>query len=286
MLSSDAHNIGQVRTIVLATDQQNSIIAEHARSRLNRVAYCAYGHPSASQPIATRLGFNGELSERILGWYLLGNGYRAYNPTLMRFHSPDSWSPFGKGGLNAYMYCEGDPRNFTDPTGHVKFLWRLRSRVRSRSPDLAPIDATAANARIPVIENVYQRDVGATNPGAGPIDNGIPFNSPPPLPPRSRRIQQRHDAPSQSSIGRSRSPTRNHPDNAQSDSSPNFLPRSAQRLADGSIRGTDGVIRHPDGVEVGLDGVERMSLEDLQRLTRQLPRGVRTEGTNQHLRRS
>jgi hypothetical protein len=49
---------------------------------------------------------------------LLGNGYRAYNPTLMRFHSPDSWSPFGGGGLNAYTYCVGDPVNFSDPTGH------------------------------------------------------------------------------------------------------------------------------------------------------------------------
>ncbi|MCY1433952.1 hypothetical protein D9M71_499940 [compost metagenome] len=37
----------------------------------------------------------------------------------MRFNSPDSWSPFGKGGVNAYAYCEGDPRNRVDPTGHV-----------------------------------------------------------------------------------------------------------------------------------------------------------------------
>lgn len=286
MLSSVAYNNGRGRTLLLAADQQNSMVAELAEDQLNPVAYSAYGHHSASQPMATRIGFNGELSERILGGYLLGNGYRVYNPTLMRFHSPDSWSPFGKGGLNAYTYCEGDPRNFTDPTGHVKFLSRLRSMVRSRSPDLAPIDAAAANARIPVIENVYQRVVRATNPGAGPIDNGIPFNSPPPLPPRNRRPQQRHDAPSHSPIGRSGSPIRNHPDNAQSDSSPNLLPGSAQHLADGSIRETDGVIRHPGGLEVGLDGVERMSLADLQRLTRQLPRGVRTEGTDQHMRRS
>jgi RHS repeat-associated protein len=66
------------------------------------------------------------LLEPHLGWYFLGNGYRAYNPTLMRFHSPDSWSPFGRGGLNAYMYCVGDPVNSSDPTGHSrigKLLW-------------------------------------------------------------------------------------------------------------------------------------------------------------------
>ena len=40
----------------------------------------------------------------------------------MRFHSPDSWSPFGGGGLNAYMYCVGDPVNRADPTGHVPWV--------------------------------------------------------------------------------------------------------------------------------------------------------------------
>ncbi|POQ04291.1 MULTISPECIES: RHS repeat-associated core domain-containing protein [Pseudomonas syringae group] len=61
--------------------------------------------------------FNGELLDSITGHYLLGNGDRAYNPVLMRFNSPDSLSPFGKGGLNAYAYCGGDPVNRTDPDG-------------------------------------------------------------------------------------------------------------------------------------------------------------------------
>jgi RHS repeat-associated protein len=108
----------QLRTVLLATDNKNSILAELAGGLPNSITYSAYGHPSAQQEVATRLGFNGELRETQIGWYLLGNGYRAYNPTLMRFHSPDSWSPFGSGGLNAYMYCVGDPLNFSDPTGH------------------------------------------------------------------------------------------------------------------------------------------------------------------------
>nr|WP_269084722.1 RHS repeat-associated core domain-containing protein [Pseudomonas sp. RIT-PI-q] len=83
------------------------------------MAYSTYGEQSAQQDVATRLGFNGQLREANIGWYLLGNGYRAYNPRLMRFHSPDSWSPFGRGGLNAYMYCVGDPVNRSDPTGHT-----------------------------------------------------------------------------------------------------------------------------------------------------------------------
>lgn len=64
-------------------------------------------------------GFNGELIDSVSGTYLLGNGYRAYNPVLMRFNCPDSLSPFGGGGINPYAYCAGDPINYTDPSGHI-----------------------------------------------------------------------------------------------------------------------------------------------------------------------
>ncbi|TOL43710.1 hypothetical protein CGH97_25140, partial [Vibrio parahaemolyticus] len=63
------------------------------------------------------LGLNGERIDPITGVYHLGNGYRAYNPCLMRFHCPDSLSPFGKGGINPYAYCAGDPINRIDPSG-------------------------------------------------------------------------------------------------------------------------------------------------------------------------
>ncbi|WP_247256760.1 RHS repeat-associated core domain-containing protein [Pseudomonas moorei] len=91
------------------------------------------------------MGFNGQLREARLGWYLLGNGYRAYNTRLMRFHSPDSWSPFGGGGLNAYMYCVGDPVNRVDPTGHMWDAIKLfvRENIRYRTPQTLAI----ANAR-------------------------------------------------------------------------------------------------------------------------------------------
>ena len=65
------------------------------------------------------LGFNGERADPISGHYHLGNGYRAYSPVLMRFTCPDSWSPFGAGGINPYAYCEGDPINRADPSGHM-----------------------------------------------------------------------------------------------------------------------------------------------------------------------
>lgn len=77
----------------------------------------------------SRLGFNSELPELATNHYLLGNGYRAYSSVLMRFLQPDSWSPFGLGGLNPYCYCDGEPVNPTDPSGHMP-LWRPWAPIR------------------------------------------------------------------------------------------------------------------------------------------------------------
>jgi RHS repeat-associated protein len=63
-------------------------------------------------------GFNGQRPDPVSGHSHLGNGYRAYNPVLGRFTAPDSWSPFGVGGINPYAYCIGDPVNRADPSGH------------------------------------------------------------------------------------------------------------------------------------------------------------------------
>ena len=75
----------------------------------------------AAEYLSSVLGFNGERIDPVLGGYHLGNGYRLYSPSLRRFTSPDSMSPFGAGGINPYAYCEGDPINNTDPTGHSIF---------------------------------------------------------------------------------------------------------------------------------------------------------------------
>ncbi|WP_053115929.1 RHS repeat-associated core domain-containing protein [Winslowiella iniecta] len=68
------------------------------------------------------LGYNGERCDPFSGVTHLGNGYRAYSPELRRFNRPDSWSPFGQGGINNYAYCAGDPINHSDPSGH--FSWQ------------------------------------------------------------------------------------------------------------------------------------------------------------------
>lgn len=80
--------------------------------------YTAYGY-SERPSNNTVLGFNGERLVVELASYLLGNGYRAFSPALMRFLSPDSFSPFGEGGLNSYAYCSNEPVSRCDPSGRT-----------------------------------------------------------------------------------------------------------------------------------------------------------------------
>lgn len=120
------------KTILLATDQQRSVLNALHGDQPHPIAYTPYGHRPRENGGCNLLGFNGELPDAQTGHYHLGNGYREFNPVLMRFNSTDSWSPFGKGGLNAYAYCGGDPVNRSDPTGHMwkDFRSFLRENVR------------------------------------------------------------------------------------------------------------------------------------------------------------
>ena len=67
-------------------------------------------------------GYAGAYCDPVMGGYSLGNGYRVYLPELMRFATPDDWSPFGKGGVNPYLYAGDDPINHSDPSGHLSTL--------------------------------------------------------------------------------------------------------------------------------------------------------------------
>lgn len=99
--------------------------------------YTPYGHRQEGLSHQQLLGFNGELLERHSQTYQLGNGYRPYSPRIMRFIAPDSWSPFGDGGVNAYGYCTGDSINNVDPDGHAAFN-RLRRHAVILTSDVPP----------------------------------------------------------------------------------------------------------------------------------------------------
>jgi RHS repeat-associated protein len=106
-----------VETTLLAIDLQRSVLCALDATRPHPFSYTPYGHRAPATGLLSLLGFNGERPDPVTGHYLLGNGYRAFNPVLMRFNSPDRRSPFNKGGVNAYAYALGDPINHADPTG-------------------------------------------------------------------------------------------------------------------------------------------------------------------------
>ncbi|MCX7079763.1 MAG: RHS repeat-associated core domain-containing protein [Pseudomonas sp.] len=107
----------EVDSQLLATDQQRSVLHAIDGVQHRYKVYSPYGHRRAESGLSSLLGFNGERPDPVTGHYLLGNGHRAFNPVLMRFNSPDRLSPFGRGGLNPYAYCLGDPVNRSDPSG-------------------------------------------------------------------------------------------------------------------------------------------------------------------------
>ncbi|MFJ4067894.1 RHS repeat-associated core domain-containing protein [Pseudomonas sp. NPDC089996] len=98
-------------------DKQASVLGVKEPEGGHGISYSAYGAHEFSAESAGIIGFSGYYFDALSTHYLLGNGYRSYSPRMMRFLSPDSLSPFGRGGLNAYGYCGGDPINRIDPDG-------------------------------------------------------------------------------------------------------------------------------------------------------------------------
>ncbi|MQT55320.1 MULTISPECIES: RHS repeat-associated core domain-containing protein [unclassified Pseudomonas] len=143
-------------TTLLATDQQTSVLnGVSPEGALHAQAYSPFGH----HPIGTSLngaGFNGERPEPLTGHYLLGQGYRAFNPVLMRFNSPDSWSPFGDGGINAYAYCT-DPIMEIDPTGHAGIWGAVKGLLK-----LTGLRKTSVKKIPRVVSNLKSESI---NPG-------------------------------------------------------------------------------------------------------------------------
>ena len=88
-------------------------------------AYDAFGNCSIvygiSHDLARRnpIRYRGYYFDRETGLYYLNARY--YNPEWRRFISPDSTDyldPESVNGLNLYAYCNNDPVNYADPSGH------------------------------------------------------------------------------------------------------------------------------------------------------------------------
>ncbi|WP_239499314.1 RHS repeat-associated core domain-containing protein [Pseudomonas putida] len=168
LLAQQQRQSGNVETRLLATDPQRSVLNVLDATRPHPLAYTPYGHRPLGNGLLSLLGFNGERQDPVTGWYLLGNGYRAFNPVLMRFNGPDNLSPFGKGGLNAYGYCVGDPVNRSDPNGHWSIGGMLNGLSNFRNRVARRFTANASEAATGTAGGASQR-VSST-----PFDNVAP----------------------------------------------------------------------------------------------------------------
>lgn len=105
------------KTRLTGSNARAEQVYEMTGEGLSSRGYAPYG--SQNQQNSSYPNYTGERCDPVLCGYHLGNGYRVYLPKLMRFISPDHWSPFGLGGINPYVYCNSDPMNSTDPSGHM-----------------------------------------------------------------------------------------------------------------------------------------------------------------------
>jgi RHS repeat-associated protein len=104
------------RPALLGTDLLGSPLRKIGEDS-QALTYTPFGHAPESAP--QTMGFTGQVKEPASGYYLLGNGYRPYSPSLIRFTAADELSPFDRGGLNSYAYCTADPINHDDPSGQM-----------------------------------------------------------------------------------------------------------------------------------------------------------------------
>ena len=118
-------------------------------------AWSPFGGSATRTGITASLpGFNSERQDPLSGVTHLGNGYRAYSPALRRFTCPDCESPFGVGGINPYVYCNHDPVNNTDPSGHMpkgEIVAGARTRKRREAIDMTSLQTESLPTSLPQI---------------------------------------------------------------------------------------------------------------------------------------
>ncbi|MBF0569829.1 MAG: VCBS repeat-containing protein, partial [Candidatus Omnitrophica bacterium] len=103
-----------------------SVVLDEASAVTERIDYTPWGEVKSCNKYGTGpevawFYFTGKHLDDESGLYFFGARY--YNPKLGRFITPDTvvQSPYNPQTLNRYAYCNNNPVNLVDPTGHS---WR------------------------------------------------------------------------------------------------------------------------------------------------------------------
>jgi RHS repeat-associated protein len=128
-------SLDNLQTYYFHRNLQGDVIAIYDANGNRKVeyAYDAFGNCEIiygiSHDLARRnpIRYRGYYLDRETGLYYLNARY--YNPEWRRFISPDDTSyldPEHPNGLNLYCYCNNDPVNYSDPSGHAPWWsWAL-----------------------------------------------------------------------------------------------------------------------------------------------------------------
>ena len=148
LLGGDQHLLAQLRctadvtkSVLLACEEGRTVLGVWLTDRRAEFAYLPYGFHNQQPDLPDLPAYRGALPDRLLPGYSLGAGYRTFNTRLMRFQSADSLSPFGAGGINAYVYTLGDPVNLFDPSAHMPkkvSYQRAKNKPEAKTPAKAP----------------------------------------------------------------------------------------------------------------------------------------------------
>lgn len=144
------------KTTPLGTDSSTSIITSFGLQP-RAITYTPYGYITYLQNIST-LSFNGSWLDTACNCYHLGHGRRLYSPSLYRFYSADPISPFAEEATNAYVYCNGDPVNYQDPSGYIRVPKWIYSTAEFMG--IAPKEPNRISALIPypdVAEQIFSQ---------------------------------------------------------------------------------------------------------------------------------
>ena len=159
----------------------SNVISDIDGKKEQRLEYYPYGKTYVSDgDKTTNYKYTGKEEDSSTGLYFYGARY--YDSEIGRFIQPDTIvpSPYNPQDLNRYSYCNNNPINYIDPTGHSWFskFWKsivgvVAAVVSIAIPVLAPA-MWAVNMGISAYTAVQTGDILGF---AGGIVGGVVFGA-------------------------------------------------------------------------------------------------------------